>query len=544
MLPRSRRMYPPLWSVLGVMTAQRRPRSPALIERARWIAALLLCAGAATVAGALAVLPPEGGAARGLRVGGALIPEGGRPRAAVEERARRVLARRIRLTWGGEEVLQASLAELGATVDVAAAAAQAARIGHEGGLLERLDAALAARRGGVDIPLRVSLPIEGLAARLDAFKDDHDRPPTAARLDFATGKPIDGSPGRYVDVYGAAAAIDRAMGRAGLPAEVGLPAEANLPAEAGEETVAIPAFEIAPAASREVVAAIDTSQLVARFETRFGYLGGESNRARNVQRAAGLMDGVVLMPGEVVSFNRIVGARSVENGFATAPEIYKGELREGVGGGTCQVSGTLHAAALFGGIEIVERSNHSRPSGYIRIGLDATVVYPTVDLKLRNPYAFPIVLHAAIDRGTLAFELRGRERPATVDLATATVGVAAFKRKVEEAAWVKEGKYVLKQKGIRGYSIRKTRTLHVAGGEKRVEVTTDVYPPTFEIYLIPPGTDADAILPPPPPPDDAPNAVDDAAGSAAEGPNGADPGPAGQGGPLRLAGSGDRRSGD
>src|SRR5262249_46331459 len=211
-------------------------------------------------------------------------------------------------------------------------------------------------------------------------------PPVAARLDFAAHTATPHAAGRYLDVYAAAEAAARAL-------------------EGFAEAAAVPVFEIVPRASSEVVAAIDTSQMVSRFETRFGYTGDQVGRAQNIRRASGEMDGVVLMPGEVVSFNRNVGPRTEDNGFAMAPEIYKGELRPGIGGGTCQVSGTLHAAAYLGGIDVVERANHSRPSGYIRMGLDATVVYPTVDLKLRNPYDFPIVLHATIDRGTLAFEL-------------------------------------------------------------------------------------------------------------------------------------------
>ena len=261
--------------------------------------------------------------------------------------------------------------------------------------------------------------------------------------------------------------------------------------------VTVPAFEIAPRASREAVLAIDTSAVLSRFETRFGYLGDQVGRAQNVHRAAEQMDGVVLMPGEVVSFNANVGPRSEDNGFAEAPEIYKGELRPGIGGGTCQVAGTLHAAAFFGGVDVVERANHSRPSGYIKVGLDATVVYPTVDLKLENPYDFPVVVHAAIDKGTLAFELHGARRPVTVTYATETVGTADYKRKVEELATLAEGAVKLKQKGIRGVSVRKTRTIHLlSGGADRVEVTTDTYPPTFEIYQVGPGTDVDTVLPP------------------------------------------------
>jgi vancomycin resistance protein YoaR len=250
---------------------------------------------------------------------------------------------------------------------------------------------------------------------------------------------------------------------------------------------------------------VDTSQVVSRFETRFGFTGDQVGRAQNIHRAAEQMDGVVLMPGEVVSFNANVGARSEENGFAEAPEIYKGELRPGIGGGTCQVSGTLHAAAYLGGIDVVERANHSRPSGYIRMGLDATVVFPTVDLKLKNPYEFPIVLHASIDKGTLSFTLLGARRPATVSFDTATVGTADYKRKIEEIAGLPEGKVVLKQHGIRGYSIKKTRTIHLAEGHDRVEVTTDTYPPTFEIYQVAPGTDVGAL---PPLPDSRTAAID------------------------------------
>ena len=91
------------------------------------------------------------------------------------------------------------------------------------------------------------------------------------------------------------------------------------------------------------------------------------------------------------------GARSEENGFHKAGEIFKGEMIEGVGGGTCQIASTLHAVAFFSGLDIIERLPHSRASAYIRPGLDATVVYPAVDLKLKNPFEFPVVIHAFID---------------------------------------------------------------------------------------------------------------------------------------------------
>ncbi len=417
-------------------------------------------------------------------MGGVPVAPGETASAVAEAAAGRALGRGVALTWGSETLLDASAADLGGQVDVAALARAANAVGRRGGFFARLDEALEARRGAVDLPVRVDLPVEPLAARLERLKDERDTPPVAARLDFARRAATPHAPGRYLDVYAAAEAVARALARPGPL----------------DGPIAVPSFAIAPRASTEAVEAIDTSQVVSRFETRFGFVGDQRGRAQNVLRAATQMDGVVLMPGEVVSFNANVGARSEENGFAEAPEIYKGEIRPGIGGGTCQVSGTLHAAAFFAGIDVVERANHSRPSGYIRMGLDATVVFPTVDLKLRNPYDFPIVLHAVVDKGTLAFALHGARRPATVSFATETVGTADYKRKVEELAALPEGKVVLKQHGIRGYSIRKIRTIHLADGRDRVEVTTDTYPPTFEIYQVAPGTDVEAALPPLPDP--------------------------------------------
>jgi vancomycin resistance protein YoaR len=450
----------------------------------RWLTAtaLLGAAAGAAIWGSRELLPRAGELARGVLVGGAPAAPGASAQAVAEAAAKRALGRRIAFTWNGERLIEASLGELGGAVDTRALAEHLAAVGHEQGLFARIDAALEAQRGHVDFPVHVRFPIEPLAEKLARIKDEHDTPPLSAKLDLAHHTASEHTPGRYLDVYAAAEALDRALA---------------LPSASAVSAVAVPAFEIAPRASREAALAVDTAQVVSRFETRFSE--GQLGRAGNIRRAASGMDGVVLMPGETVSFNANVGARSVDNGFALAPEIYKGELRDGVGGGTCQVSGTLHAAAFFGGLDIVERINHSRPSGYIHIGLDATVVFPTVDLKLRNPYDFPVVIHAVVDKGKLSFEILGRERPAKVDYETVTVGTASFKRKVEEDAGVKEGAVVVKQKGIRGVSVRKTRRIHLPMGRDRVEVSTDVYPPTFEILKVAPGTDPDSLPPLPDP---------------------------------------------
>ncbi|MRG91693.1 VanW family protein [Polyangium spumosum] len=452
----------------------RRPRRHFLLRGA--LASVVVAAAALSASAACKhLLPAEGTVARGVRIGG--VEAGpGTPREVAARHARALLERRVTLTIGEDVALETSLAELGAAVDEQRLATRLASVGREGDLEARLADALSARGGGVTVPVFVTLPIEPLAAALERRKDETDTPPRGARLDFATGKPTAHVSGKYLDLYAAASAIERA-------------------AQSGESRVSVPTFEILPDASSEVVASIDVSRVVTKYETRFGYLGGQANRAQNVARAAAGIDGVVLLPGEMKSFNVEVGPRTKDNGFTTAPEIWKGEMREGIGGGTCQVASTLHAAAYLGGFEIAERSNHSRPSGYIPMGLDATVVYPHVDLRLKNPYSFPVVVRAVTDKGTLTVEIRGSGAPDAVEWSSSTIGVSPYKRKIEENPALTEGRVVLKQKGIKGYQIRKTRVMKSEDGRARVEEKTDVYPPTFEILIVPPGLDP-ATLPP------------------------------------------------
>src|SRR5690606_15307022 len=93
---------------------------------------------------------------------------------------------------------------------------------------------------------------------------------------------------------------------------------------------------------------VDVGRVVASFETTFSLWGSGAGRAVNIANAARKIDGIVLSPGEVFSFNERVGPRTQENGFTMAPEIQGDETVNGWGGGACQLASTLYAAALFG----------------------------------------------------------------------------------------------------------------------------------------------------------------------------------------------------
>jgi hypothetical protein len=251
----------------------------------------------------------------------------------------------------------------------------------------------------------------------------------------------------------------------------------------------------APRISTAFLKSLDISTVVAEYETYFGRRGDQELRGKNIDNAAQKLDGLVISPGEMISFNEVIGERSEANGFHKSWEIFKGEMVEGLGGGTCPVASTFHAATFFAGFDVLERLPHSRPSAYIPMGLDSTVVFPAVDLKVRNPHAFPVVVHAKTEGAKLRVELLGKERPVKVGFGREVLESIPFKRKIVEDATLAGKKVRVKQHGINGYKIKRTRLFTYADGRTRKEEKEDKYPATTEIYEVPVGFDV-ALLPP------------------------------------------------
>jgi hypothetical protein len=237
-----------------------------------------------------------------------------------------------------------------------------------------------------------------------------------------------------------------------------------------------------------------TPLVLARFSTSYAHDAEHRARAFNVELGAEAIDGKTLAPGATFSFNDAVGERTAAFGFARSVVLRDGMLAEGVGGGACQVASTLHAAALLGGLEVVSRAPHSRPSAYIRMGLDATVALaagsPAIDLKLGNPTRAPVVVHARAARGVLEIwlETRGTTRP-DVSVTSEIVDRTAFPRVVERDKRIKDDSVRVRAFGIPGYRVRRTREIRAADGTVRRDIRIDVYPPTSEIVRVAPSFD-------------------------------------------------------
>lgn len=135
--------------------------------------------------------------------------------------------------------------------------------------------------------------------------------------------------------------------------------------------------------------------------------GRMASQKHNAVSAMNTIEGLVIAPGEVFSFNAHVKGWTKDMGYRKAPVSYNGQLVSSWGGGVCQTSTTLYNAALIAGMEIKERHAHHFAPTYVPPGRDAAVAYQNIDLKFRNPYTFPVRIHGRIHQDQLVIELLG-----------------------------------------------------------------------------------------------------------------------------------------
>ncbi len=143
----------------------------------------------------------------------------------------------------------------------------------------------------------------------------------------------------------------------------------------------------------------------AQFST--DYSSSNENRKHNITLALSRISGTVVKAGEEFSFNKTVGERKAQNGFAESKIIVGGEYVDGVGGGVCQVSTTLYNCVLLAGLKVTAVKNHSLPPSYISPSFDAMVSGEYSDLKFRNDSGADIYIYAHGDGETATVRIYG-----------------------------------------------------------------------------------------------------------------------------------------
>lgn len=169
------------------------------------------------------------------------------------------------------------------------------------------------------------------------------------------------------------------------------------------ETVRVPLEAVAPAVMGQEVYFQDTLGFCQTPHST------NEKRNANLKLACAALNGVVLQPGETLSYNATLGQRTEEAGYQKAPAYSGTRLVDSLGGGICQVSSTLYLASLYAELETVERVSHGYPAAYMPVGLDATVNWESPDLKIRNATDYPIKLVAEVDDGFVYIWIMGTE---------------------------------------------------------------------------------------------------------------------------------------
>ena len=176
-------------------------------------------------------------------------------------------------------------------------------------------------------------------------------------------------------------------------------------------TMVIPTKSIPSAVAQDKANQLGIKEVVGEGTSLFEH--SIDNRIYNISLAATRLNGTIIKPGEVFSFNKAVGDISVFSGYKQAYVIDNGKTVMGDGGGVCQVSTTLFRAALAAGLPIVERNPHAYRVGYYEQnsgpGIDAAIYSPSVDLKFKNDTKNNLLIQSYVDLDTekLTFDLYG-----------------------------------------------------------------------------------------------------------------------------------------
>ena len=194
---------------------------------------------------------------------------------------------------------------------------------------------------------------------------------------------------------------------------------------------------------------------------------GNVGRTTNVLLATDFCNGVILMPGDVFSYNEAVGPRTYERGFKDATVYVGNSAEDGVGGGICQVSSTIYYAALRADLAIVERYAHSRMVTYVPLGEDATVAWGSKDFRFENNTPFPIKVVTSHKTNNLTVKLLGTQTVPNkvVKIVTTELSKTPFEVVYEIDETLPVGTEKVDSNGYTGYKTESYRVVYIDGKE-------------------------------------------------------------------------------
>ena len=243
-----------------------------------------------------------------------------------------------------------------------------------------------------------------------------------------------------------------------------------------KEEYVIPLKVIVPEITMDQIGDEAFPDQLSQASTR--YDASNRNRSRNLEIAAGKIDGKVLLPGEEFSFNGVVGKRTVEEGYRDAKIYSNGQVVDGLAGGICQISSTLYNAALMANLEITQRRNHYFKTSYIAAGRDATVVWGSIDFKFKNSRKYPIKIKASVHSGVAEFKIFGikEEKEYEISVLPVITSTIPYSTQIIDDPTLAPGQTVVQQGGMNGYRVTTYLEKKYNGQvESKEVITSDTY---------------------------------------------------------------------
>lgn len=229
---------------------------------------------------------------------------------------------------------------------------------------------------------------------------------------------------------------------------------------------------VAAKITTEMAGGLGIKEVIGTFTTYFPYA---EYRIINIQRAARWMDGVIVQPGEVFSYNKAVGKRTEARGFVPGIMIDRGVFKKDWGGGVSQVATTTWNAAWFSGLELVQHKPHSFYISRYPAGRESTVAWPNVDVKFRNNSGKPIFVDTSYTNKSVTVTIYGTKFVDVETEAGPRTKPAPFKVLENDS----EG--CIFQEGVGGFTIDVWRILKRDGVEVKREKYRTRYLPEDRI---------------------------------------------------------------
>jgi len=369
----------------------------------------------------------------------------------------------------GESIKEITFKEMGIEVDKSRIWQEAYAQGRSGSWFERLKVRWVLKRKGVNFPLYLTINQTVAKNLLEEVGKPWYISPKDARFEIIQNDKVL----IHTEEIGKRIAVDKVI----------LSLQKKLLMNLEKELCLYLSLEkIQPLKTRQDLENYGISSRLSSFSTWFN--AANVNRTNNIKLAVKELDLILLSPGDVFSFNEVVGPRTKERGYDEADIIQNYSLVPGIGGGICQVSSTLYNSVLLADLEVMERYPHSMIINYVQPGLDATVVYGSRDLRFKNNTEGYLLIKVAVSQGKVISKIFGQpETKKKVVLKT------YLERQIEpstiyyEDPHVPSGKYILEREGIPGRVVRVERQVYDQGGVLlRTEVISkDIYPPIDKV---------------------------------------------------------------